>query len=63
MTEQEAIELARKQLRAEHAAYVREWRKRNPEKDKAIRERYRAKQKAKKKRGSQQKKRQAKNRT
>lgn len=49
MTEQEAIELARKQLRAEHAAYVREWRKRNPEKDKAIRERYRAKQKAKKK--------------
>lgn len=51
MTEQEALELARKQLRAEHAAYIREWRKRNPEKDKAIRERYRAKQKAKKEEG------------
>lgn len=49
MTEQEALELARKQLRAEHAAYIREWRKRNPEKDKAIRERYRAKLKAKRK--------------
>lgn len=48
MTEQEALELAHKQLRAEHAAYMRGWRKRNPEKDKAIRERYRAKQKAKK---------------
>lgn len=48
MTEQEALELAHKQLRAEHAAYMREWRKRNPEKDRAIRERYRAKQKVKK---------------
>lgn len=35
MTEQEALEVARKQIRAENAAYMREWRKRNPEKDRA----------------------------
>ena len=40
MTEQEALEVARKQIRAENAAYMREWRKRNPEKDRAIRNRY-----------------------
>ena len=32
MTEQEALEVARKQIRAENAAYMREWRKRNPKK-------------------------------
>lgn len=40
MTEQEAIE----KIRAEHATYMREWRKRNPEKVKA----YRAKSKQRK---------------
>ena len=49
MTEQEALEVARKQIRAENAAYMREWRKRNPEKDRAIRNRYREKLKAKRK--------------
>ena len=28
MTEQEVLEVARKQIRAENAAYMREWRKR-----------------------------------
>ena len=51
MTEQEALEVARKQIRAENAAYMREWRKRNPEKDRAIRNRYREKLKAKRKEG------------
>ena len=51
MTEQEALEVARKQIRAENAAYMREWRKRNPEKDRTIRNRYREKLKAKRKEG------------
>lgn len=51
MTKQEALEVARKQIRAENAAYMREWRKRNPEKDRAIRNRYREKLKAKRKEG------------
>ena len=51
MTEQEALEVARKQIRAENAAYMREWRKRNPEKDRAIRNRYREKLKAKRQSG------------
>lgn len=51
MTEQEALEVAYKQIRAENAAYMREWRKRNPEKDRAIRNRYREKLKAKRKEG------------
>ena len=51
MTEQEALEVARKQIRAENAAYMREWRKRNPEKDRAIRNRYRERLKAKRKEG------------
>ena len=51
MTEQEALEVARKEIRAENAAYMREWRKRNPEKDRAIRNRYREKLKAKRKEG------------
>ena len=51
MTEQEALEVARKQIRAENAAYMREWRKRNPEKDRAIRNRYREKLKAKRREG------------
>ncbi|WP_418761999.1 hypothetical protein [Enterocloster sp.] len=51
MTEQEALEVARKQIRAENAAYMREWRKRNPEKDRAIRNRYHEKLKAKRKEG------------
>ena len=51
MTEQEALEVARKHIRAENAAYMREWRKRNPEKDRAIRNRYREKLKAKRKEG------------
>lgn len=46
MTEREALEKAREQIRAEKAAYMREWRKRNPEKDRAIHNRYRAKLKA-----------------
>lgn len=51
MTEQEALEVARKQIRAENAAYMREWRKRNPKKDRAIRNRYREKLKVKRKEG------------
>lgn len=51
MTEQEAMEKAHEQIRAEKAAYMREWRKRNPKKDKAIRDRYRAKLKAARKEG------------
>lgn len=43
MTEQEALEKARAQLRAEHASYMREWRKRNPGKERQSRERNRAK--------------------
>ena len=43
MTEQEALEKAREQLRAERAAYMREWRKRNPGREKATREKARAK--------------------
>ncbi|MFV0314843.1 MAG: hypothetical protein ACK5I7_07020 [Anaerotignum sp.] len=39
MTEQEALEKAREQIRAENAAYKREWRKRNPGKEKAVKER------------------------
>lgn len=39
MTEQEALEKAREQIRAENAAYKREWRKRNPGKEKAAKER------------------------
>lgn len=42
MTEQEALEKAREQIRAEKAAYMREWRKRNPGREKATRERTRA---------------------
>lgn len=51
MTEREALETARKQRRAEHAAYMREWRKRNPEKERAIQKRHREKLKAKRKEG------------
>lgn len=51
MTKQEALEIAREQLRAEHTAYMREWRKRNPEKERAIRERYLEKRKAKRREG------------
>lgn len=43
VTEQEALEKARAQLRAEHASYMREWRKRNPGKERQSRERNRAK--------------------
>lgn len=39
MTENQALDIARAKLRAEKAAYMREWRKKNPEKDKANRER------------------------
>ena len=52
MTEREALETARKQMRAEHAAYMREWRKRNPEKERAIQKRHREKLKAKRKEGN-----------
>lgn len=45
MTDNEALEQAREQLRAEyrakHAEYMRKWRKENPEKNKALRERER----------------------
>lgn len=51
MTEREALETARKQMRAEHAAYMREWRKRNPEKERAIQKRHCEKLKAKRKEG------------
>jgi hypothetical protein len=44
MTEQEALEKAREQLRAEKAAYMRAWRKRNPGREKATRERKRARE-------------------
>lgn len=43
MTEQEAMEKAREQIRAKKAAYMREWRKRNPGREKATRERNLAK--------------------
>ena len=39
VTETEALERARERIRAEHAAYMRDWRKRNPDKVKASRER------------------------
>lgn len=39
MTELEALEKAKARIRAEKAAYSREWRKRNPDKAKAIAER------------------------
>lgn len=39
MTETEALKRARERIRAEHAAYMRDWRKRNPDKVKASRER------------------------
>jgi len=39
VTEQDAI----KKIRAEHAAYMRDWRKRNPEKVREIERRYREK--------------------
>lgn len=39
MTEQDAI----KKIRVEHAAYMRDWRKRNPEKVREIERRYREK--------------------
>ena len=42
MTEKEALEKAREEIRAEHAAYMREWRKRNPGREKANREKRRA---------------------
>lgn len=38
MTEREALEEARKQLRAKKAAYMREWRKKNPGREKIVRE-------------------------
>lgn len=38
MTENEALALAEKRMKAEHAAYMREWRKQNPDKDKSYRE-------------------------
>lgn len=39
MTEAEALERAKARIRAEHAAYMREWRKKNPDKVKASSER------------------------
>ncbi len=38
MTEHEALEKAREIIRAERAAYMREWRKKNPGREKATRE-------------------------
>lgn len=38
MTEKEALEEARKQIRAKNAAYMREWRKKNPGREKKTRE-------------------------
>lgn len=42
MTELEALEKAQEKIRAEHAAYMREWRKNNPDKVKASREKSKA---------------------
>lgn len=39
LTEAEALERAKARIRAEHAAYMREWRKKNPDKVKASSER------------------------
>ena len=39
MSDKEIIEKAKAKIRAEHAAYMREWRKKNPEKVKASIER------------------------
>lgn len=39
MTEQEAIMKAKTQIKVDHAAYMREWRRQNPERVKASRER------------------------
>ncbi|MGN0360353.1 MAG: hypothetical protein ACI4EM_06420 [Hominisplanchenecus sp.] len=44
MTEQEALEKARAQIKAERAAYMREWRKRNPGREKENREKKRARE-------------------
>lgn len=45
MTDKEVLDLAKEQVRAEvrakHAEYMRNWRKNNPEKNKALRERER----------------------
>lgn len=38
MTETEALERAKARIRAEKAAYMRDWRRKNPEKVKASRE-------------------------
>lgn len=35
MADNEALEKARAKIRAEHAAYMREWRRKNPDKVKA----------------------------
>ena len=35
MTDNKVLEKARAKIRAEHAAYMREWRKKNPDKVKA----------------------------
>ncbi len=39
MGEKEALDKAKERMRAEHAAYMRDWRKKNPDKVKASRER------------------------
>lgn len=39
MTEKEILILAQEKIRAEHATYMRKWRKQNPDKEKASRER------------------------
>ena len=43
MNENEALALAEQRLKAERAAYMREWRKRNPNKDKSYRDKKREK--------------------
>lgn len=39
MSDKEVLEKAKAKIRAEHAAYMREWRKKNPDKVKASIER------------------------
>ena len=43
MTENEVLEIAKSKLKEKNAAYMREWRKKNPDKDRIIRERYKQK--------------------
>ena len=40
MTDKEVLEKAKSKIRAEHAAYMRDWRRKNPDKVKASAERY-----------------------